>query len=411
MRTLTLTTIIIAIALFIKLPLALAVNAVGISDNGTMILNGRVLNYSYSTQGVMGVLTLYNASFTSVGFVGGNVASIQLNAVVTNGRYYYWVQDIAHLEPLTGSSLMVWFWDDLWNVSYPQAPLMLSHVRGSRVYPSNQQYAYYYRHVEPSVMVVKPPITVGCMVTVSLTPMGYINISYYYMLNATGIDTGWVRYDSVIVMDESTEAYITVGGFNPGGLSNDIEWVVAGYTAAAQLYVYYWNATAILMYEHDGHWYVPPSAQTRSFDTGESVNGVYGIREIYNELRGFVMQINGAVNNTYLWVPRAIASYSSGFLIIQLTPSGGRWITTIINPRGVAHRLSGSALRVKVNGTGRYIINVTLYAGNMSIVTYSYVVLVKGVEPWLQTTLLLIPLAAAVVLLVKLLGARHGQGL
>jgi len=71
------------------------------------------------------------------------------------------------------------------------------------------------------------------MVTVSLTPMGYINISYYYMLNATGIDTGWVRYDSVIVMDESTEAYITVGGFNPGGLSNDIEWVVAGYTAAA----------------------------------------------------------------------------------------------------------------------------------------------------------------------------------
>jgi len=150
MRTLTLTTIIIAIALFIKLPLALAVNAVGISDNGTMILNGRVLNYSYSTQGVMGVLTLYNASFTSVGFVGGNVASIQLNAVVTNGRYYYWVQDIAHLEPLTGSSLMVWFWDDLWNVSYPQAPLMLSHVRGSRVYPSNQQYAYYYRHVEPS---------------------------------------------------------------------------------------------------------------------------------------------------------------------------------------------------------------------------------------------------------------------
>jgi len=61
MRTLTLTTIIIAIALFIKLPLALAVNAVGISDNGTMILNGRVLNYSYSTQGVMGVLTLYRA--------------------------------------------------------------------------------------------------------------------------------------------------------------------------------------------------------------------------------------------------------------------------------------------------------------------------------------------------------------
>ncbi|MDT7902578.1 MAG: thermopsin family protease, partial [Caldivirga sp.] len=231
------------------------------------------------------------------------------------------------------------------------------------------------------------------------------------MLNATGIDTGWVRYDSVIVMDESTEAYITVGGFNPGGLSNDIEWVVAGYTAAAQLYVYYWNATAILMYEHDGHWYVPPSAQTRSFDTGESVNGVYGIREIYNELRGFVMQINGTVNNTYLWVPRAIASYSNGFLIIQPTPSGGKWITTIINPRGVAHRLSGSALRVKVNGTGRYIINVTLYAGNMSIVTYSYVVLVKGVEPWLQTTLLLIPLAAAVVLLVKLLGARHGQGL
>lgn len=403
-----------ALMLLLSSRLILAINAVGISDNGTLMLgNGTMINYTYSAQGALGLLTLYNASFISISLVvGGNVASVQLNVVITNGEYYYWAQNIAHIEPLPGSRFLVWFWNDLWNVTRPQAYLNLNYVRGSRVYPSVQRYISYYRYVEPSVIMnVKLPMTVGCMITVSLTRDGFINVSYYYEFNSSGVSTGWVRYDSVLIMDKSSQAYLIVGGFNPGNLSNDIEWVVAGYTAAAQLYVYSWNATMIMMYEYNGDWYTPAVAQSRSFDTGESVNATVGISERYDELSGLVIQSSGVVNNTYLWVPSVEVNLSGGFIVIHLTPAGARWLLKVINPRGrvAIYQPRGPVFKVKANESGRFIINATLYDGDSLILSRSYLVMVKA-NVTEELVIALVPVIAAVTILLIALTRVRGMG-
>ena len=355
-------------------------NAVGVSDNGTALLaNGTVVRYSYSTVGVMGVLTFYNGSYTSLGFTGGDAFSAQLNVVVTNGVYYYWVQDIAHVQPFNDGLFIVWFWDDLWNVSAVNALLRVDLINGSRKYPGYVHYVAYYRYAAPPIMTTKAPLTVGCMVKVRLVG-GFINIEYYYMLNSSTINTGWVRYDSVTVKDPSREAYIIVGGFNPGNLSNDIEWVVAGYTAAAQLYVFSWNATMELKYLYNGSWYTPPGGQSRSFDTGESVNVRHGICERYVD--GIIVQANCPVNNTYLWAISFNATAVGGELEIYTEPAGGLWVVNVTGPgEALVLKPSAGVTRLNAYRPGRYLIEATLYAGNKPI--YSREVEVYVSEPQL----------------------------
>ncbi|ABW02019.1 thermopsin family protease [Caldivirga maquilingensis] len=384
--------ILVLLVIMVLAPSALALNAVGVSDNGTAELwNGSIIHYSYHVNAVMGYLTLYNASFTIISLAAsGNVASIQLNLVVTNGIEYFWVQNIAHIGEFNGSRYMVWFWDDLWNITRVNALLDLSLIKGNRTYPVTEHYAYYYRYVAPPVMLVKAPFTVSCMVTVNLTH-GYINVNYWYRLNNTRLDTGWVKYDDVLIKVNSTRAYIIIGGFNPGNLSNDIEWVTAGYTAAAQLYVFKWNASMILMYRYNGSWFTPPGGQSRSFDTGESVNPIAGISESY--INGIVHQEYGRVNSTYLWLINASVNLRRNELIIRVTPSGARWIA-VINGKAMLLNSSETIINTGNWASGRYKLTLTLYAGDVGIYEYAYEFTIKGVGVWLW----LIPLV--IVLLI-----------
>ncbi|MGC9136993.1 hypothetical protein [Caldivirga sp.] len=61
--------ILTIIILMISITVVNAVNAVGVSDNGTAELwNGTLVTYTYHVNAVMGYLTLYNSSFASIGF-------------------------------------------------------------------------------------------------------------------------------------------------------------------------------------------------------------------------------------------------------------------------------------------------------------------------------------------------------
>lgn len=373
------TLVFMALALVSILPHAYAVNAVGISDNGTaMLADGRIIEYHYNTSSVMGVLTFYNGSYTNIGFVSGNAFSVQLNLVVTNGRYYYWVQDIAHVEPIYGGSYMVWFWDDLWNISHVNAYLATSLISGNRTYPSQYRYIAYYRYVAPPLYITHAPLTVGCMVTVGVRD-GYMTIGYWYMLNSTDANTGWVLYDVVTVRDPSSQAYIVVGGVNPGNLSNDIEWVVAGYTAAAQLYVASWSAVMDLRYFFNGSWYTPPGGQSRSFDTGESVDPVHGIWEFFERNLSVVRQLSGSVNDTYLWPIYTSLSYEGNYIEVSVNPPGGRWVMLVDSPFcGLqSANVLNSSMRygLRCPWGPYYTVMLTLYGGETPVYTHTYVII------------------------------------
>ena len=366
-----------------------AFNAVGLSDNGTAELwNGTIVAYSYHVNAVMGYLTLYNSSFTSIGFAPGNVASVQLNLVVTNGIQYFWVQNIAHLEKFNKTYYIVWFWDDLWNITSVGAYLNTRLINGSRSYLSYQRYISYYRYAAPPIMLVKVPFTVSCMVTVNLTH-GYINVNYWYRLNNTHFDTGWVKYDDVLIKVNSTKAYVIIGGFNPGNLSNDVEWVVGGYTAAAQLYVSEWNATLMLMYRYLDKWFTVVGGQSRSFDTGESVNPIEGISERY--VNGIVSQEAGRVNSTYLWLINASVGLRHGELIIHVAPGGARWVAVI---KGNVILLNSTETITNTRSwvSGRYELALTLYAGNTSVYSYTYTFTTGGISMWLWLILIIVVL-------------------
>ncbi len=388
--------ILTIIILMISITVVNAVNAVGVSDNGTAELwNGTLVTYTYHVNAVMGYLTLYNSSFASIGFAPGNVASVQLNLVVTNGVQYFWIQNIAHFEKFNGTYYMVWFWDDLWNITEVNAYLNVKLISGNRSFPSYQSYAAYYRYVAPPIMLVKAPFTVSCMVTVNLTH-GYVNVNYWYRLNNTQFDTGWVKYDSVLIKINSTRAYITIGGFNPGNLSNDVEWVVGGYTAAAQLYVNEWNATIMLLYRYSSDWFTVVGGQSRSFDTGESVNPVAGISEKY--INGVVHQMPGRVNSTYLWLINASVGLRHGKLIISVTPSKARWVAAV-KGRVMGIPLNSSKVIINVSNwtSGKYDLVITLYAGNTSVYKYTYVLIIRGVgmRLWLIPLLIILIIAIA----------------
>ena len=320
------------------------------------------------------------------------MASVQLNLVVTNGVQYFWIQDIAHFEEFNETYYIVWFWDDLWNITSVNAYLNVKLISGNRSFPSYQPYVTYYRYVAPPIMLVKTPFTVSCMVTVNLTH-GYINVNYWYRLNSTRFDTGWVKYDDVLIKVNSTRAYVIIGGFNPGNLSNDVEWVVGGYTAAAQLYVNEWNATLMLMYRYSSEWFTVVGGQSRSFDTGESVNPIAGISERY--VNGIVSQETGRVNLTYLWLINASVGLRHGKLIIRVTPSEARWIA-IIKGRVMLLNSSETIINTGNWASGRYKLTLTLYAGNVSIYSYTYTFTTRGVGVWFW----LIPLALVLVIVI-----------
>jgi hypothetical protein len=77
--------------------------SVGINDNGSALINGNIIDYSYSTNALLGYFAFYGGSFYSGNPINNAAFSVQLNSNfnVTNSMTL-WAQDVFQVEYQNG---------------------------------------------------------------------------------------------------------------------------------------------------------------------------------------------------------------------------------------------------------------------------------------------------------------------
>ncbi|BCU69998.1 thermopsin family protease [Stygiolobus caldivivus] len=303
--------------LFLISALHSSASAIGINDIG---LTSQGQNYVYNTTSVKGYFIFYGGSFYSGKPVNYNVASVQLNTVLTNGIYCYFVQNVLVVIANGNGTYTISFVDNLWNLTPPYTVIPSAVEGNGEVCKApNTSDTYFYFYAFPQNITLRPPFNVTLISNVSVVS-GYIELRFIAILTNSDFSQEFV-YDDVRVLNPSSQAYFIVGRNIDYPTRADVELVIGGGGSASTLYVYNWSSKMMLLYLYDGRYYEVPSAISYSYITAESAQGIY---EYYDN--GYVVQTAG--NNYYgeLWDISAnitVVNYSK--VEFNLVPAYGEW--------------------------------------------------------------------------------------
>lgn len=213
---------------------------IGIADYG-ISLSGP---YEYATNDSVGIVNI--ASLSANGSLG-----IQLNVnFVFNtslGQYVYWIQDVA---TISSTSHYIDFWDNVWNISAPDANLRASGIsgKGEIGWPGLNYSGHWYDAgywYMPSEFGLSPPgddmflaypVTITFNVTSSITSSGESTVSFGY-----NDGYGMVTYDTVTFTNMTGPVSST--GFEVNGFS---------YTPSGGFYECFYDSELILGGPYNG---------------------------------------------------------------------------------------------------------------------------------------------------------------
>ena len=359
---------------FLVLTLHSSAYSIGINDIG---LTSQGKTYVYNTTSIKGYFIFYGGSFYSGKPVNYNASSVQLNAVLTNGFYYYFVQNVLVMIANGNGTYTITFIDNLWNLTPPYT-IIPSLVKGNGQVckAQNNSQVYFYYYIFPQNITLKPPFNVTLISNVSIVS-GYIELKLIAILTLHNFSQEFV-YDTVKVLNPSLQAYFIVGSNIIGyPTPADAELVIGGAGGGSTLYVYNWSSKMMLLYLYDGKYYEVPSAISYSYITGESAQGIY---EYYDN--GYVVQTAG--NNYYgeLWNISANITINGSVVKLTLVPAYGEWFYEI---NGKVFPVNSSEIKLPY---GEYNITVFLKVGQTllyektfeDVVIKPYVI-VKSEEP------------------------------
>ena len=306
----------------IALALHVSAHAVGVNSSG---LTGQGETYYLNTTSVKGYFVFYGGSFYSGAPVNYNASSVQLNAVLTNGVYDFFVQNVLVIVANGNGTYTLNFVDNIWNLTPPYT-ILPSLVKGNGQvvrYP-NASNVYLYAYVFPQNITLRPPFNVTLVTNASVSS-GYIDLEFVAVLTVGNSSHEYV-YDRVEILNPSSRAYFTIGSGIPGyPHPADLELVVGGAGDGSTLYVYNWSSEMMLLYLDNGKYYEVPSAISYSYLTAESAQGIY---EYYNN--GYVVQTAG--NNYYgeLWnISANLSVVNNSAVRFYLVPAYGEWFYEI----------------------------------------------------------------------------------
>jgi PKD repeat protein len=266
----------------------------GIGDFGVRNVTGTPVGYTLQSTSWQGVITLnsINALYLDSGVP--DWFGVQLNAVMDNttvGKVttnHYWIQNVIQYSTLTNS---LTFLDNIWNFSNPSASepagTFYSYCPSGNGGPVPPVFYYCFG----PTFTVPFPFTVHLYVNSSLTINVTANKAWstvrfgYNILNGAGASIHQGTYDTVLFNSNVSATPIppptpkfTVNGlaFNPAGLLDDSEIVIAGPGGGSTITVYAINGTEQLQYLDSvtGRYASDPTAWNEGTDTGETAEGI-----------------------------------------------------------------------------------------------------------------------------------------
>ncbi|MCI4358655.1 MAG: thermopsin family protease [Thermoplasmata archaeon] len=248
-------------------PAPMGLGDVGVGSSGSV--------YSYSTSAFRA--TAHIASFSSFSSQNGNWSSLQLNVVVVMSRgsalAEYWIQDVPIFN---SSSHLIAIENNVWNFSGSGAGLPANSVLGNGTVYTSGAYQYYADGVSSGYpgagVTLSLPVNISTEVVAS-NLSGQTHVGFQY-----NDGYGWVTYDNVTFPWTTGWRFhgfeVTGTSYNPFGLFDDAEWVVAGPGGGSSVADLRSNITMSLD-EFNGHNFeAVPSAYSFGSDTGESASNV-----------------------------------------------------------------------------------------------------------------------------------------
>ena len=347
-------TIILAIFSCIALIIHSYASSIGINDVGS---TGQGASYTYTTTSYKGYFIFYGGSFYSGEPINYNVASVQLNTVLTNGIYYYFVQNVLVLIANGNGTYTLNFVDNIWNLTYPYSIMPSLIIGNGEVSKAPNQSICFYFYIFSDNITLTPPFNVTLISNVSLEGQ-YIKLTFSAILGKGNFSTSY-NYDTVKILNPSSKVFFVVGSkINTYPSNSDAEFVIGGGGSGSTLYVYNWSSEMMLLYLYDGNYYEVPSAVSYSSITGESVSNTHGIFEYYSS-NGYVAQIAGYSFDGQLWNTSAnLTVINSSILQFNLVPEYGEWFYEV---NGKTFPLTSDRISLPY---GMYNITVVLKAGN-----------------------------------------------
>lgn len=360
--------------------------SVGINDNGSVLINNTIKNYTYGTNVFLGYFAFFGGSFYSGPPVNSQSFSVQLNSNINvTDNMTLWVQDL-FLVNYFDNSYYIYIMDNLWNSTSPNSTINQFLVSGNGSFSVANNKIYYFNEALNNENIInyitKPPFYLYAMMNLTLNFNGYPQIYVYYRIKNLTFDSGWILYDIITIKIPSNNTKFLVGNQqdilpNKPNYPFVTQWIVAGGGGGSELFIYNWNASIMLYYKYDGKLYeVPDSISLRPTYfkggiTSENVSQYYGIIENYNNRQGLVYQIKGRNIQKFLWEPHVKYDINGNNLTIYLTPSMGEW-QIIISSNNYYNEVLGnySPLSFVLPG-GTYYLSATLYAGSEPIITFT----------------------------------------
>ncbi|MGC9048344.1 MAG: thermopsin family protease [Caldisphaera sp.] len=365
--------------------------SVGINDNGSALINNNLIEYSYSTNSLLGYFAFYGGSFYSGAPINNSAFSVQLNSNFNvTSSMTLWAQDVFQVYYINGV-YNVNIIDNLWNSTYPSYSLNQSLVSGNGSFSTSNNQVFYYSWALSNNNIItystNSPFYLYAYMTINQSSNGYPQIYMYYEFQNSTFNSGWILYDKITVYVKSSNPQFLTG------IQSSInsyapyypfvtQWVVGGASGGSQLTVYNWNASMGLYYEYNGNFYSVPDAislQPSIFTasvTAENVNQYYGIQEYYKN--GIVHQIEGQNQQEFLWQPKSYYQLNGNNLTLYLTPPNGEWLITISGNNYYNQTFGQYSPISYILQPGNYNLSVTLYAGSMPIETFTSSLTVGG---------------------------------
>ena len=190
----------------------------GIADYGVEYSGGTLTPYTLTFNEIVGQVSFQGQPSGYVVGSGGNSFSVQLNAVIyvstSSGPQELWAQDVAVISGGT-----MFFGDNLWNFTAPNAPL--SGVTGSGKIYNGQYYAY-------ATPLMPFQQSFKFVMAVKQSSSNSILVSFGYSL--PGENTVWFDNATVTFSSQVNGAYFEVNGNAQTGSNNayDAELVMGG---------------------------------------------------------------------------------------------------------------------------------------------------------------------------------------
>ncbi|AFZ71220.1 Thermopsin [Caldisphaera lagunensis DSM 15908] len=355
--------------------------SVGINDNGSMLVNNNVIDYSYSTNSLLGYFSFNGGDFYSGSPINYSGFSVQLNSNfnVTNSMTL-WAQDVFGIQYQNGI-YYVYILDNLWNSTYPSFSINQSLVTGNGNFSTYNQQTFYYSFAISNNNIITyetfAPFNLYAKMDINQSSNGYPQIYMYYDFQNSTYNSGWILYDVITILVKSNNPQFLTGiqSINSYAPYSPFvtQWVVGGESSGAQLSVYNWNASMSLYYEYEGKYYSVPDAISlqpsffTAYATAENVNQYYGIQEYYNSNLGLVYQIQGENKQEFLWQPKAYYELNGNNLTVYLTPPNGEWLISITGNNYYNETFGDHSPISFILPYGEYNINATLFAGSQGI--------------------------------------------